>query len=141
MHFLASLRAGLFHFKVSIVSTVNPTITDISGNGQVLKFTWALTSSNTDGAPIGAKYAEHTDRTVYFLGTWGGATAAWQGGDGSTYLNLTDPQGNAISKTADAIEVVTEIPEVSRPNLTVAGAGATITCTLIARRGFRKGAI
>lgn len=123
------------------MATVNPTITDLSGNGQTLKFTWALTSTNVDGAPIGAAYAEHADRTVYILGTWGGATFQWQGGDASTWLNLTDPQGNAISKTADAIEAVTEVPEFSRPMLTVAGAGAALTVTLIARQGFRKGAI
>lgn len=123
------------------MATVNPVITDLSGNGQTLKFVWTLTTANADGAPIDSKYSEHSDRTVYFLGTWGGATAALQGGDGSTWLPLTDPQGNAISKTADGIEMVTEIPETTRPALTAVGAGATIVCTLIARRGFRKGAI
>lgn len=123
------------------MATVNPTITDIKGNGQVMKFTWPLTTANADGAPVPAKYAEYSDRTVYFVGTWGGATAAWQGGDGTTWLPLTDPQGNAISKTADGIEAVTETPELSRPVLTAVGAGATITVTLIARQGFRKGAI
>lgn len=121
------------------MATVNPTITDISGNGQVYKFTWALTSTNTDGKPIGPQYSEFADRTVYFTGTWGGATAAWEGGDNSTWLALTDGQGNAISKTANAIETVVEIPEYSRPNLTTAGSGATITATLIMRRGFKRG--
>lgn len=120
------------------MATVNPTITDLSGDGQVIKATWALTSSNRDGAPLGIKYASHADRTVYFLGTWGGATAAVEGGDGSTYVALTDPQGNAIAKTADGIEVITETPEFTRPNLTTAGAGATITATMILRRGFKR---
>ena len=123
------------------MATVNPTVTDLSGNGQVMKFTWALTSTNTDGAPVPAKFIEHCDRTVYFTGNWGGATAAWQGGDGSTYMNLSDAAGSEISKTANGISVVSEVPEFSRPNLTTAGSGATITCTLIARKGFRKGAI
>ena len=118
--------------------TAAVTITDLTGNGQVMKFTWALTTADPTGVPIDGKWAEHADRTVYAIGTFGGATCAWQGGDGTTYINLTDPQGNAISKTADAIEVVTELPEFSRPNLTTAGAGAAITVTLIAVRGFRR---
>jgi hypothetical protein len=121
------------------MATVNPTIVDLDGSRQVIKFTWALTSANTDGAPIPPSYAEYADRTVYFLGTWGGATAVWQGGDGSTWLTLTDAQTTAISKTADGIETVVETPEYSRPNLTVPGAGATITVTCIARRGYKRG--
>jgi len=78
---------------------------------------------------------------VYFSGTFGAATVAWQGGDGTVWLPLTDPQGNAISKTAEGIEVVTETPETSRPILTAVGAGAAIKVTLIARRSYSKGAI
>lgn len=112
---------------------------DISeGNQQVMKFTWNLTTAVPIGDPIDSRWAEFADRTVYFLGTWGGATAVWEGGDGATYLSLTDPQGTAISKTADGIEAVTEVPEYSRPELTVVGTGAAITVTCIARRGFRR---
>jgi len=121
------------------MSTVNPTITDLSGNGQVVKFQWALTTANNDGAPIPARYAEHADRSVYFTGTWGGATAAWEGGDGTAYMPLTDPQGTAITKTSNGIEAVVEVPEVSRPRLSTPGAGAVITAVCIARRGYRRG--
>ena len=121
------------------MATVTPTITDISGNGQVIKFEWELTTANADGSPIPARFAEHADRTYYFLGTWGGATAAIEGGDGTTYLPITDAQGGAISKTADSIEVGVETPEITRPRLTTVGAGATITATCIARRGYRRG--
>jgi hypothetical protein len=122
------------------MATVVPTITDVNGDGQVFKFTWALTTANADGAPIGQKFAEFADRTIYFLGTWTGATAIWEGGDGTTYVPLADPQGGAISKTADAIEVLLEIPEFSRPKLSVAGSAAVITATAILRRGFRRSA-
>jgi hypothetical protein len=121
------------------MATVPVVPEDISGNGQVFKFTWALTSANADGQPIGAKWSEFADRTVYFTGTWGGATAAMQGGDNTTWLALTDPQGNAIAKTADSIEIISETPEFTRPNLTTAGSGAAITCTMIVRRGFKRG--
>lgn len=119
--------------------TVKYTRTDLSdSNQQVMKFTWDLTTANPIGDPIDGRFSEFADRTVYFLGTWGGATAVFEGGDGTTYLSLTDPQGTAISKTADAIETVTEVPEYSRPELSVVGSGAAITCTVIARRGFRR---
>lgn len=121
------------------MATVTPVITYLGGDNQVMKFTWALTTANPDGAPIHPSYAEFADRTVYFLGTWGGATAVWQGGDGATWLTLTDAQTVAISKTADGLETVVEVPEYSRPNLSVVGAGAVITATCIARRGFKRG--
>jgi len=117
----------------------NPTITELGGSGQVMKFVWNLTTADHTGAAIHPKYAEFADRTVYMLGTWGGATALWEGGDGSTWLPLTDAQTVAISKTADAIETVVEVPEYSRPRLSVVGAGAAVTVTCIARRGYKRG--
>lgn len=122
------------------MATINPTITALGGNGQVFKATWDLTTANYTGAAISDRFAEFADRTVYFLGTWGGATAAVEGGDGSTYVALTDPQGNAIAKTTDAIEVITEIPEYTRPRLSTVGVGAAVTVTVIMRRGFKRGA-
>ena len=104
--------------------------------GKSVMHTWVLTTADHTGA--GMEHPGGSDRTITASGTWGGATAAIQGGDAVTYISLTDPQGNAISKTSDAIEVVTEIPEFTRPNLTTAGSGATITCTMIMRKGFRK---
>ena len=121
------------------MATPAPVITDVSGNGQAFKAVWTLTTADHTGVALGGKYAEFADRTIYFLGTWNGATAAVEGGDGSTYVALTDPQGNAVAKTADGIEVVIEVPEFTRPRLSTVGSGATITATMILRRGFRRG--
>lgn len=122
------------------MATVAPVITWLGSDRQVIKFTWALTTANPDGAPIHPNYAEFADRTVYFTGTWGGATVAWQGGDGTTWLALADGQGTAITRTSDlGMEAVVECPEYSRPNLTTVGTGAVITATCIARRGFKRG--
>ena len=121
------------------MATPNPTITDISGADRVLRAVWVLTTADHTGAALGAKYTEYADRTVYFLGTWGGATATVEGGDGTTYVAITDPQGNAISKTVDAMEAMTELPEFTRPRLSSVGAGASVTVTMIMRRGIRKG--
>lgn len=117
------------------MATVNPTVTPVTGtNDKAYKFTWALTTANSDGAAIHPKFVEFADRTVYMTGTWGAATCELQGGDGSTWMPLTDAQGNNITKTSNAIEIVTEVPETVRPTLTAVGAGAAITVTLIARR-------
>ena len=121
------------------MATVQPTITEVGGSGQVFKAVWNLTTADHTGAPISDRFAEFADRTVYFLGTWGGATAAIEGGDGTTYVPLTDPQGNAVAKTADGIEVITEIPQFTRPLLTTVGVGAIVAATMIIRRGFKRG--
>ncbi|HEU0283146.1 MAG TPA: hypothetical protein VFQ99_05135 [Gallionella sp.] len=122
------------------MATVTPVITDLTGQDQVIKITWALTTANPDGAPIKvSQFGEFADRTIYFVGTWGGATAAWEGGDGTVYMPITNPAGTAITKTANGINAIIELPEFSRPNLTTPGAGATITATLILRRVFRRG--
>lgn len=113
-------------------------ITTLGADNQVMKFVWTLTTADPTGAAIPGQWAEFADRTVYFLGTWGGATAVWEGGNGATYLTLTDAQTVAISKTADGIEAVIEVPEFSRPRLSVVGAGATVVVTCIARRGFKR---
>jgi hypothetical protein len=116
------------------MATVSPTITDISGNGTILMFTWALTTANTTGDPI--PFAALADRSVTFSGAaaWGAATAMVEGSnDGSVYLPFADPQGNAISKTADAIESVLELTRYFRPRLSTAGTAAAVTVTLIAK--------
>lgn len=110
----------------------------LGGNGQVVKFTWTLTTADPNGDPIPNSFCEFADRTVYFIGTFGGATAAWQGGDGTVWLALTDAQTVAISKTADAIETVVEVPEFSRPALTAVGVAASVVVTCIARRTFKR---
>lgn len=121
------------------MATVNPVKTDISGNGQVFKFVWDLTTANLNGSPIPADMCEFADRTIYIGGgIWGAATLVWQGGDGTNWQTLTDAQTVAISRTADFIETVVETPEFSRPFLSVAGTGAVLTITAICRRGFKR---
>jgi hypothetical protein len=63
---------------------------------------------------------------VQFAGTLSvGGTIVLEGSnDGVTYYTLTDPQGNAISKTALGIEAVQEVVRFVRPRVT-AGDGST----------------
>jgi hypothetical protein len=53
------------------------------------------------------------DRAIQVGGTFGaGGTVVIEGSiDGTNYVTLTDPQGNAISKTAAAIEEIASLAE------------------------------
>lgn len=89
---------------------------------------------NTDtGSP--QKDAALPDRSVQVGGTFGaGGSVALKGSnDGVTYFTLTDPQGNALVFTANAIEQVQENTLFTRPEV-LAGDGTTnLTVTLISR--------
>lgn len=114
------------------MATIAPTITQLEPrDGSVLKYTWVLTGTD-DGAPIPA--AQWADRSVQFVGTWGGGTVLLEGSNngGTTYATLTDAQTSAISKTADALEQVVEMTELMRPRASVSV--TTVTVSMVARR-------
>ena len=49
---------------------------------------------------------------------------------GTTWAPLTDPQGNAITKTADAIEAVTEVTGLARPRASVSVTSVVVSALL-----------
>lgn len=117
------------------MATVTPTITyPGAGDGSVILYTWLLTTANPDGAPI--QGPEWADRTWTAAGTWGGATLVAQGGnDGATWMALSNASGGAdVAATANDVFSTVELPLFVRPNLTVVGAAAAVTVTLLARR-------
>ena len=74
------------------MATIAPTITQLEPrDGSVLKYTWVLTGTD-DGAPI--PFAQWSDRSVQFVGTWGGGTVVFEGSNngGTTYATLNDAQ-------------------------------------------------
>lgn len=85
---------------------------------------WTGLLNGDDGTPV--EMPGSADRSIQFLGTFGaGGTIVLEGSnDGTNYATLTDPQGNAISKTAAAIEAVLELTRFVRPRVT-AGDGTT----------------
>lgn len=99
--------------------------------------TWpTLTQTGTD---VGAawEHADYGDRTVQFDGTIGaGGSITLQGSnDGTNWIALTDPQGNAITKTAlPALEVVAENTRFVRPAVTAGDGTTSINCRMFARR-------
>lgn len=116
--------------------TITPTVSRDVGDrdGSVVTWTWTLTTANADGAVL--EWPEWADRTFTATGTWGGATLSIQGsGDGTNWVTLNKVAGGtAATATADAAMAIIEVPRYVRPNLTVAGAGATVTVILTARR-------
>jgi len=115
------------------MATVNPSVAFV-GNDTV-KFSWALTNANGDGAPVGPNHADYADRNVQLVGTLGGATIVLQGSNdgGTTWYSLDDPQGNDLSFTAAGGKAISEVPELTRPLLT-GGAGSSVTVLVMARR-------
>jgi hypothetical protein len=118
---------------------VTPTFSNAVGeeDGAVKLVTWALTTADPIG--LGLQIPDWADRTVHFIGTWGGATAAFQGSNTDVegaYGNLSNAAGaTAITKTADGSPAaVVELPLFVRPKLTTVGAGAAVVCTLLLRR-------
>lgn len=121
------------------MATITPTISKVDQtNGKAAVITWAdLTTTNADGAP--AEWADYADRTIQFHGTFGtGGTIKLQGSnDGTNWYEITDPQGNAISKTAAGIEACTEVTRFVRPFVSAGDGTTSLTATLFLRRETR----
>lgn len=122
------------------MALVTPTVSDVTGNGDVFLFTWDLTTADHTGAAV--KWSSWADRSVMFTSAaWGGATAAIEGSnDLTTWVGLADPQGTAIAKTTNAIEVVLELTHSMQPRLTTVGTDAAVRVTLMCRKNQYRGA-
>jgi hypothetical protein len=112
------------------------TATKLQGNTVVMLYAWTGLATGDTGEPI--EPLDWGDLTVTIEGDFGtGVTGSLEGSnDGTNYYALTDPQGNAISKTAAAVEAVTETPRYIRPKA-ASGTGGAIECRILARRGSR----
>lgn len=115
------------------MATITPTVTKAKDNPKRDAYivTWANMGNADQGLPVSLVGA--ADRTVQIGGTFGAATVVLEGSlDGTNYITLTDPQGNAISKTSAALEAVSEIVNFIRPS-TSGGTGTSVTVTMLFR--------
>lgn len=126
---------------MAVVAYVKPVI---SGLGEVVQYTWTLANGDT-GAPLGIP--NNFDATVHIYGTFGtgGSVTLYGTNNTTTFTNqtapgsgdwiaLTDPQGNAITKTAAAIEAVLEMPLYMGPACTAGDGTTSLTVNLLLRR-------
>lgn len=92
---------------------------------------WSTMANGDSGEPL--QNPGSADRSVQVTGTFGvGGTVVLQGSnDGTNYRTLTDPQGNALSFTAAAIEAVQEITRYTRPSVTGGDGTTSLTVTLV----------
>ena len=97
-------------------------IPNINFNTRGIKWVGLLNGDTGDAVEMAA----WPDRSVQVHGTFGtGGSITFQGSnDGTNWFALTDPQGNAITKTAAGLEAVTELTRYIRPSVT-AGDGTT----------------
>ena len=116
------------------MALVAPVIKDISKEGSVQLVTWTLTTADHTG--VGIEATPWADRSVMVQSVaYGTSTTGLEGSnDGSVWVALADPQGTAISKTADSVEAILELTRYMRPRLTVVGTAATVTVSMLLRR-------
>lgn len=90
------------------------------------------------GSPV--MLGDWADRTVQITGTFGvGGSVTLEGSNDSanatpTYTALTDPQGNAVTKTGAAIEALEELPLLVRPNVTAGDGTTALNVKMVCRR-------
>lgn len=121
------------------MATVTPTEVT-TPNINITAFKWLGFAASGD---VGTAVAmpDLPDRTVQIIGTFTGSAEITIEGSldgGTTYTALTDPQGNAIVKTAAAIEAITERVLLIRPRCT-AGSGGASANVYILMGGHRNG--
>ncbi len=102
------------------------------------KWIWDAMGDADTGAPLDPNGGgiSFSDKTVHLIGTdWDSATIVIEGSnDGVTYVTLTDPQGNPLSFTVDAMEVILENPLYIRPSSS-GGLGSTDVDVIMTGRG------
>lgn len=102
------------------------------GHRQCVLAQWSGLLSGDEGAPV--EIPGWADRSVQIQATFGDGTVTLQGSnDGTNYHPLTDPQGNNIAKTANALEQVTELPRFIKPTFS----GTTGTAGVVTVFGRR----
>lgn len=109
------------------MTTVSPTIS-LQGDGSILVVWAGLAASGDDGAPV--SFPDLPDRTVAFEGGWGTSVAvklvaSLEPASPSVFHDVTDGQGNAISKIANGAEAIAEDMMWFKP-LATAGSGGAV---------------
>lgn len=115
------------------MATITPTKTKLNvvPNGSAWRIQWANMANGDTGAPV--SLTNFFDRSVQVTGTFGaGGTVVLEGtNDGTNYSTLNNPADTALSLQAAAIEQVTEITEMVRPDVTAGDGTTDLTVTMV----------
>ena len=116
------------------MATRNATVSDFSDGGNARLITWPGLLNGDDGAP--AQWVEFADRCFQVTGTFGtGGSLTIQGSnDGVNWASLADPQGNALTFTAQKVEQALELPRFVRPIVTAGDGTTSLVATLCMRK-------
>jgi len=106
----------------------------------VYKTTWEfITDVNKDGDPETAPAL--SEKSVHLEGDFGGGTIVIQGRNdtSATFVNMVDPQGNALSFATMAVETILDNMLQIRPFMSATGASAAtgVRVTIISRSTLR----
>lgn len=113
------------------MATITPTLVRVTDPGvnSVYIATWAAIGDADTCTAIPMSGA--SDRSIQVSGTFGSATLSLLGSnDGTNYIVLTDPQGNAIAKTSAAIEQILELTRYIKPS-TAGGTSSSLTVSVL----------
>jgi hypothetical protein len=118
------------------MATITPTVSDVAkfrDNATLASYEF----SGSGDTGVAMEQPGSAIRSVQIAGTFDSATVVVEGSnDGTNYVTLTDPQGNAISKTAAAIEAIEEVTRYVRPRSSGGGANTALTISfMLVRRG------
>lgn len=116
------------------MATRNATVSDFSDGGNARLITWSGLLNGDNGAP--AQWVEFADRCFQVTGTFGaGGSLTIEGSnDGINWAALADPQGNALTFTAQKVEQALELPRYVRPNVTAGDGTTSLVATLCMRK-------
>lgn len=104
---------------MAVRNPVNVNIDDGNIRGSLRNYLWSGILNGDSGAAL--ECGDFTDKTIHFYGTWGaGGSMTLYGSNNpadvgvdpasGSWVPLVDAQGNVITKTANAIEVILESP-------------------------------
>lgn len=110
------------------------TRTDIQSGRPACLIGWSGLLNGDTGAWV--EVVDYADRTATITGTFGtGGSVTLQGSnDGTNAFALTDPQANAITKTAAAMELIVEAPRYIRPTVTAGDGSTNLAVQILCRR-------
>jgi hypothetical protein len=110
---------------------------DLQAGVPACLLTWTGLDTDDSGTPV--ELVDYADRTVTITGTFGaGGSITIQGSnDNTNWFAVTDPQGNAITKTAAGMETLMEAPRYIRPLVTAGDGTTSLTVKILCRRTVR----